>query len=296
MGNYHGIFGYSDDNWLLAPSLAALQDMLRTCEEYAGNHNLKFSTDPNPTKCKTKLMGFLKKARELPSLLLCGNPLPWVDRLKHLGNNISNVIDGNQLDMKIKAAKYVDKNNSLCQEFYFAHPSTKVHLNNVYNGHFTGSQLWQFGSKEMEKFESTYNRSVKIMYDLPWGTHRFFIEPLTSKPHLRRILVKRYLSFIEKINSSKKRALKALLELVKTDVRTNTGSNLRWIMLMAGMNKILDLTEAGTDIIEYHKVPESQTWKINFLKEIIDVQQGELEVPGMVKDELDQILDYICTQ
>ena len=24
---YHGIFGYSDDNWLLAPSLAALQDM-----------------------------------------------------------------------------------------------------------------------------------------------------------------------------------------------------------------------------------------------------------------------------
>ena len=46
MGTYHGIFGYSDDNWLLAPSLAALQDMLKTCEEYAEGHNLKFSTDP----------------------------------------------------------------------------------------------------------------------------------------------------------------------------------------------------------------------------------------------------------
>ena len=44
---YHGIFGYSDDNWLLAPSLAALQDMLQTCEEYAHSHNLKFSTDSN---------------------------------------------------------------------------------------------------------------------------------------------------------------------------------------------------------------------------------------------------------
>ena len=44
-GSYHGIFGYSDDNWLLAPSLNALQDMLHTCEEYAANHNLKFSTD-----------------------------------------------------------------------------------------------------------------------------------------------------------------------------------------------------------------------------------------------------------
>ena len=30
LGTYHGIFGYSDDNWLLAPSLGALQDMLKT--------------------------------------------------------------------------------------------------------------------------------------------------------------------------------------------------------------------------------------------------------------------------
>ena len=91
LGNFHGIFGYSDDNWLLAPFLAALQDMLRTCEEYAGTHNLKFSTDPDPIKCKTKLLGFLKKPRELPSLMLCGNPLLWVDRLRHLCNTISNI-------------------------------------------------------------------------------------------------------------------------------------------------------------------------------------------------------------
>ena len=39
LDNYHGIFGYSDDNWLLAPSLSSLQDMLSTCEEYAATHN-----------------------------------------------------------------------------------------------------------------------------------------------------------------------------------------------------------------------------------------------------------------
>jgi hypothetical protein len=61
-------------------------------------------------------MGFLKKPRELPSLMLCGDSLPWVDRLKHLGNTISNVLDGNQLDIRIKAAKYIDKNNSIDQE------------------------------------------------------------------------------------------------------------------------------------------------------------------------------------
>ena len=130
LDNYQGIFGYSDDNWLLAPSLSALQDMLRTCEEYAASHNLKFSTDPNPVKCKTKLMAFLKKPRELSNLMLCGNLLPWVDKVKHLGNTITNKIDGNQLDAKIKTAKFIDKNNSLQQEFYFAHPMTKVEINN----------------------------------------------------------------------------------------------------------------------------------------------------------------------
>ena len=295
MGNYHGIFGYSDDNWLLAPSLAALQDMLRTCEEYASSHNLKFSTDPNPAKCKTKLMAFLKTPRELPCLELCGNPLPWVDRIKHLGNNISNVMDGNQLDIKIKAAKYVDKANSLNQEFYFAHPCTKALVNDIYNGHFTGSQLWNLGSREMEKLEATFNRSIKIIFDLPWATHRYFMEPLINKPHLQRVLIKRYLSFIKKIDNSKKMALKTLLEIVKRDVRTTTGKNLRRIMLLTGKNTVLDLEVGDAEFIDYHKVPDCEAWRINFVKELVEVQHGDMEVPGMAKAELDQILNYICT-
>ena len=113
---------------MLAPSLSALQDILKTCEEYAASHNLKFSTDPDPVKCKTKCMAFLKKQRDLPSMYLCGNPLPWVDSLKHLGTRITNQIDGCQLDMKQKIARYIDRNCSLNQEFYFAHPMTKIQV------------------------------------------------------------------------------------------------------------------------------------------------------------------------
>ena len=126
---YCGIFGYSDDNWVIAPSLDSLQKILTTCEEYAASHNLKFSTDQNPIKCKTKCMAFLKKKRTLPGLLLCGNPLPWVDKLKHLGNTIEGSIDGAQLDTKVKRARYIQNNVSLNQEFYFAHPKSKVKVN-----------------------------------------------------------------------------------------------------------------------------------------------------------------------
>ena len=87
------------------------------------------------------------------------------------------------------------------------------------------------GSKAVEKLESTYNKSVKMMFDLPWATHRYLVEPLTGKPHVSRLLVKRYLSFISKIDLPLKTPLKTLMEIAKQDVRSVTGANLRRIML-----------------------------------------------------------------
>ena len=55
-----GAAGFADDIVLLAPSRGAMEIMLATCENFAAENNLKFSTDPNPTKCKTKLMVFLR--------------------------------------------------------------------------------------------------------------------------------------------------------------------------------------------------------------------------------------------
>ena len=81
-GSYMGHFGYSDDNICIAPSLKALQDMLKICEDFALSHNLKFSTHPDPPKCKTKTMAFVRRPRPLPNLLLCGNPLPCRNRNK----------------------------------------------------------------------------------------------------------------------------------------------------------------------------------------------------------------------
>ena len=293
MDQYHGIFGYSDDNWILAPSLGALQDMLQTCEKYAETHNLKFSTDPNPNKCKTKLMAFLKRPRTLPSLSLCGNPLPWVDKLKHLGNTIGNIIDGCQLDMKVKNARYVERNNSLCQELYFAHPQSKFMINNIYNSHYTGSQLWLLGSKEMDKMEGSYNKSIKVMFNLPWGTHRKLLEPLTGAAHLRRILVQRYMNFIRNIQNSNKKSLRNLLSLVMNDVRTTTGSNLRTIMQWSENRSIEEILEKKVDI-EYHAIEAQEAWKVEMIKEIVDAKEGYTDL-SLDSEQMTQILDYLCT-
>ena len=109
-GLYHGIFGYSDDNLLLAPSPFALQKMLSICETFACDHNLQFSTDKDPLKCKTKCVAFTRRKKPVPVVKLCGNSLPWVDSFKHLGHTISNTVGKvTEQDVTVKRAQYLNK-------------------------------------------------------------------------------------------------------------------------------------------------------------------------------------------
>ena len=241
-------------------------------------------------------MAFLSKQRDLPSMYLCGNPLPWVNNLKHLGTRITNKIDGCQLDMKQKIARYIDRNCSLNQEFYFAHPMTKIKVNNIYNCHFSGSQVWNLFSPGATSFEGTFNRSVKVMADLPYPTHRYLIEPLVGC-HFKTKLIKSYLSFIKRVRESCKPVLRQLYQLASTDVRTVTGSNLRNILLLTNKTQVDELEPSMVDNIPYHKIEEQDMWKISMVKELMDIKQGDRLAPeGWSLEDLENIMDFVCTQ
>ena len=79
VGNtFGGILGYADDLLLMAPTLDGLQEMISNCKKFAKEHNLVFSTHPNPARSKTKCIAMTKKDLELRKLHLNGMELPWV--------------------------------------------------------------------------------------------------------------------------------------------------------------------------------------------------------------------------
>ena len=120
----------------MSPTFDGLQKMLLICEKYASAHNLRFSTDPNAKKSKTKCIAFLLKKRNLANLWLCGNQLPWVNAGKHLGMKLENKPGSIvKQDMKEKRAQYIQRNNELMQEFSYANSTTKTKINSIYNSH-----------------------------------------------------------------------------------------------------------------------------------------------------------------
>ena len=227
-------------------------------------------------------------------MMLCGNPLPWVNHCKHLGNHLENKINGMKHDLTIKQAQYINKNNDLEQEFYFCHPQTKFNINKIYNSHFTGSPLWNLFGSEALKMESTWNRSVKNMYDLPYATHRWLIEPISESLHLRRILIQRFLSFVRQVKKSEKVITNMLLNTIMSSTRSTTGYNLRRIMMEANLTDIEQLDKLSINTIQYHPVKSEDEWKNPVIQECIDAKFGKKNIEGFSTEEIYEICGSLC--
>ena len=294
-GTYLGLLGYSDDNFLLAPSRESLQSMLAICEKYAEDHGLKFSTDKNPQKSKTKCLAFLQRDKDIRPVRLCGNELPWVKSCVHLGNTIvsDKGRDIRSQDVKNKRAAFINKTNNILQEFHFSHPKTRTKLVQVYNTHFYGSVLWFLGSQEVNKLEKSWNVAVRRLFNLPRETHCYLIEGVSEEPHVRTILARRFLSFILSIRSSKKKALREVLKVVEYDTRSVTGSNLRNILLQTNEDDVRKLKPSDYRV-QYRDIPVDEKYRVELIKEIVEIRNQQLEVKGFDDDELDHILHYVC--
>ena len=127
-------------------------------------------------------------------------------------------------------------------------------MNQIYNNHFTGSPTWDLFSREADMLYNSWNRSVRLTCNIPLQTHRYFLEPLAESRHLKLVLMKRFLSFILQIENSPKTLPKLLLQTVKRDCRSVTGSNLRNILLLTNKDNVEELVPDDAFKIDYNPV------------------------------------------
>ena len=146
-----------------------------------------------------------------------------------------------KMDIKTKRANYIEKNNDIIQEFSYTHPRTRNEINRIYNNHFTGSPLWDLFSREADMICNTWNKSIRLMFDVPLQTHNYFVEELAETRQLKFTLIKRFLGFISQIENSKKIFPNILLQTIRRDCRSTTGSNLRNILLLTRKDNISEL-------------------------------------------------------
>ena len=119
--------------------------MVSKCEEFSKKNNLKFSTNEDPEKSKTKGIIFSKRPADrtgITPIVHCGNNLPWRDNLKLLGNIVQND-NSMKTDNDVKRGKFIGKIHSLAQEFGLSSPEIQMKMINTYATSFYGSNLYR---------------------------------------------------------------------------------------------------------------------------------------------------------
>ena len=47
--------------------------------------------------------------------------------------------------------------------------------------------------------------------------------------------------------------------------------------------------------IDYHKISIEEQWRVSLIEEIIDIRYNQLDVEGFEFEEIDEILNFVCT-
>ena len=177
-----GVTLYADDLLLIAPTRGAMQQMLQVCDKYAAEYNICFSTDPVPSKSKSKCIYMVGNRKNMvkPMPLMLGNKeLPWVETATHLGHELHE--SGHmEHDAKVKRAEFIDKSVELRETFQFASPVEVLHALKVYCSSFYGCMLWDLSGEGACQVFNAWNMAIKLAWDCPRETRSYLLQQVVT--------------------------------------------------------------------------------------------------------------------
>ena len=299
-GVYMGAVGFCDDILLLAPTRDGMQVMIDTCDRFAKKYNLKFSTDPDPSKSKSKCIfvcGLDRKKEKPVPLVLNGKELPWVESALHLGHVLHESGTMNQ-DIKAKRAAFIGESTECRESFGFASPCDLLKAVKVYVGSHYGSNLWQLDSPMAEQYFSAWRTCVKLSWQVPRSTHTYLVDHLLSDGHssVEADIKSRYLKYLDGLRSSPSMEVRVLFGVTSGDVRTTTGRNVHQLKLESGLDPLCSSAGQYKTVMTSRlaSVPEMDRWRTRYLAKLLE-QRGEAYYRGEDYEPLTALIDSLCT-
>ena len=298
-GVYMGALLYVDDLALLAPTRAMLARMLSVVEEYGRTHNLKFSTDENPSLSKSKCIFFAAKpgSRQSPPppLKLYGRDLPWVDSALHLGHTLNKSLSMEQ-DTKIRRARFISRSVEVREQFAFAHPGQVLRAVQIYCSDAYGSPLWRLDSPAVTSYFKAWSSCVRRVYYLPVNTYTYLVEGHLAKDFtpLRNMVLARYPAFYRRLHTSSSKEVKMMAELASGNAQTVTSVNLAHLQHLTMLDPALDSIRDIKLALPVKSVPEKEEWRLGLLDKLLELR-GEKRAAGEDLKQVTAMISSLCS-
>ena len=273
--------------------------MLETCEQYATEHNLQFSTDPDPVISKSKcifMTGTRLRNRQKPAALcLYGVELPWVASATHLGHDLHQ--DASQsLITNVSVASFIQNSTNVRETFKFADPAQIPQAVKVYCCDFYGSMLWDLYGDQAEQMYRTWNTCVKLAWDVPRSTDTFFKDELlcSGLPSIRQQIRGRYPKFFRSLLDSPSLEVAVVARIVSKDAKTTTGRNLLNIKLETGLDVASAPLSQSRKLFSLVSTPSQASWKLFLLEKYLK-KRNDLDINCESTDFINDLISSLCS-
>ena len=171
-----------------------------------------------------------------------------------------------------------------------------IKLINLYATSFYGSGTWDLFSKECERLFKSWNVTIRNVFNLDRCTHRYLVEQISGCPHPKVMLASRYVTFAKSLMTSAKLCVRYLARCNQADYRTLFGRTLQRIKVECGIPA--DVKDLHPGIVKknmkYCKVKEGEEWRVNILKELLEVKAKDLKINGFENEEIEILIQHLC--
>ena len=201
------------------------------------------------------------------------------------------------LDIAAKRGCFVEKVNSLIQEFHYTSPHVLLKLMQSYACNIYGSNTWNLFSADCQRLYTSFNVAVRTVLKLPRATHRYILEPLIAFPHIYVQLMSRYVTFCRSLLQNDAFEIRFLARLCLSDKRTTLRKTLYSIADETNFNDdIMNLTpEYVKKHLVYARITQDERWRISLIRDMQDFILNPTNDSGITTEEAQDILEYACT-
>ena len=215
--------------------------MLKTCENFADQHNIEFSTDPDPTKSKSKAV----------------------------------YVTGPRGGARKKQAQFIDSSVKIQETFGFAHPVEQVQAVEKYCTSVYGSNPYDFKNEEFEMICSAWKTSIKLALSVHSRCHTYLLQQVLAqgRTSLRVNLLLRFRTFFWSLLTSPSLEIQVAALLAARDMRSSIGSNLALIRQESGGLDPWTVSpgqlKAALVRAEEVAVPLEDAWRVSYLYRLL---------------------------
>ena len=166
MGNHcTGSLGYADDLTLLAPTLSGLQVLIKICERYADEFDIKF----NGAKSVYMVFGGRRCKCDNRTVMVNGAELHRVNATVHLSHHISTNDNGSLVSAAI--GQFWRGFNMFMADFSQIHSHIKCHLFKLYCCSYYGAPLWCLQSNMVSRLCVAWRKASRKIWRLSPRTY-----------------------------------------------------------------------------------------------------------------------------